>query len=56
MKNKCYYNPAMEVSEMLLTGVLCQSSLGCIGDGSLISGGCTGGDPVGVGEDFNWEK
>ncbi len=55
MKSKHYYNPTTEVTELFLTGVLCQSSLGCIGDGSLVSGGSGGSDPVGTGDDFIWE-
>lgn len=40
MRNIQYENPTVEVSEMRLTGVLCQSF----------------SDPIGIGDDFIWEK
>ena len=55
IKNKeDYIIPVVEVSEILSTGVLCQSSLGDVGGGSLNWGGSSGNDPIGNGDDFSW--
>lgn len=54
MNKNHYTNLVVEVSEILLTGVLCQSSLGDIGGGSIGWDGNGGSDPIGKGGDFNW--
>ena len=49
-----YFVPYVEISEMLMDGVLCQSSMGDVGGGSLNWGGSSGNDPIGNGDDFSW--
>lgn len=54
MNKMDYISPVSAIFQADLTGVLCQSSLGDMGTGSLGWGGEGGTDPGGSGDDFEW--
>lgn len=54
MNKMDYISPASVIFQADITGVLCQSSLGDTGTGSLGWDGNGGFDPGGSGDDFTW--
>lgn len=54
MNKMDYICPASVIFQADITGVLCQSSLGDTGTGSLGWDGNGGFDPGGSGDDFSW--